>query len=187
MTEFSIRTLTQINSAQLRSLIQGYTSNEKFIITKNETEPRTTITLELVKLEQPYQKQWPADEEMEAYYFSVLGQGLSLGMYAGSKLIGVAIAEKREWNRTLWVWEFHILPDFRNQGLGRKLMESLAERAQQAGCRVITCETQNTNLPAIRFYRKLGFEIGAVDLSYYTNQDLTNFELAIFMKRYLHS
>ena len=50
-------------------------------------------------------------------------------------------------------------------------MEALAEIGKLAGCRVIVCETQNTNAPAIDFYRRVGFEIGAVDLSYYTNKD----------------
>ena len=64
-------------------------------------------------------------------------------------------------------------------------MEALALFTKQADCRVMVCETQNTNVPAICFYRKLGFEVGAVDLSFNTNQDTTDFEVAIFMKRYL--
>jgi ribosomal protein S18 acetylase RimI-like enzyme len=48
-------------------------------------------------------------------------------------------------------------------------------------------ETQNTNLPAIRFYRAVGFEIEAVDLSYYTNHDTLDGEVAIFMKRKVES
>ena len=90
-----------------------------------------------------------------------------------------------DWNRSLQVGEFHIDPAYRGQGYGCRLMEALAELALQAGCRVMVCEAQNTNVPAIRFYRKLGFEVGAVDLSLYTNADVTDFEVAILMKRYL--
>jgi ribosomal protein S18 acetylase RimI-like enzyme len=49
----------------------------------------------------------------------------------------------------------------------------------------MVCETQNTNVPAITFYRRVGYEIDGVDLSYYTNRDMTDFEVAIFMKRKL--
>lgn len=64
-------------------------------------------------------------------------------------------------------------------------LEALTELGKQAGCWLIVCETRNTNAPAIQSYRKLGFEIGAVDLSYYTDQDMTDFEVTIFMKLYL--
>jgi GNAT superfamily N-acetyltransferase len=187
MTEISIQLLTQIETTQLRALITGYTSTEKYNVTKIETENRTTINLEIQTLDQPYIKKWVHDAEMEDHYLSILNQGLSFGLYNRDDWVGVAIGEKRAWNRSLWVWEFLIHPDYQGKGWGRKLMDTLAKAALQAGCRVMVCETQNTNIPAIRFYRKLGFEIGGVDLSYYTNQDLTNFEVAIFMKRYLQT
>jgi ribosomal protein S18 acetylase RimI-like enzyme len=185
MTRLTIQPLTQLNVAQLWKLVRGYTTTEKYIVTKQEAEQSVSFNLELQTLKQPYQRNWPPETEMEDHYRSILDQGLSLGLYHAEEWVGMAIAEKRDWNRSLWVWEFHIHPDFQGQGWGRKLMEALAQLAIQADCRVMVCETQNTNVPAIRFYRKLGFEVGAVDLSYYTNQDTTDFEVAIFMKRYL--
>jgi len=59
----------------------------------------------------------------------------------------------------------------------------LADKARVAGFRVLVLETQNTNVPAIRFYRKAGFEVEGIDLSYYSNTDITDGEIAIFMKR----
>ena len=185
MIRLTIQPLTQLNVAQLWKLVRGYTTTEKYIVTKQETEQLVSINLELQTLKQPYKKNWAPETEMEEHYRSILDQGLSLGLYHIDKWVGMAIAEKRDWNRSLWVWEFHIHPDFQGQGWGRKLMEALAQLAIQADCRVMVCETQNTNVPAIRCYRKLGFKVGAVDLSYYTNQDTTDFEVAIFMKRYL--
>jgi ribosomal protein S18 acetylase RimI-like enzyme len=40
-------------------------------------------------------------------------------------------------------------------------------------------------VPGIRAYRRLGFEIEGIDLSYYTNHDLSQGEVAIFMKHYI--
>lgn len=99
--------------------------------------------------------------------------------------MGIAIAEARRWNSSLWIWEFYIAADCRRMGAGRDLMESLADLARQAGLRVMTAETQSTNVPAINFYRALGFEIDAIDCSYYTNQDIAAGEVALFMKRKL--
>lgn len=155
------------------------------MVTKSEQDNQTIFALTLHQLETPYVKQWPADEELEAHYQAILEQGLSLGLFVDGELVGVAIAEKREWNKTLWVWEFHIAPEQRGRGYGRTLMDALAETATKADYRVMVCETQNTNVPAIRFYRKVGFEVGGIDLSYYTNQDVEAFEVAVFMKRTL--
>ena len=58
-----------------------------------------------------------------------------------------------------------------------------SEMATAAGLRTIVCETQNTNVPAIQFYRKLGFRMEGIDISYYTNNDLPDGEIAVFMKK----
>jgi ribosomal protein S18 acetylase RimI-like enzyme len=73
-------------------------------------------------------------------------------------------------------------PDHRGAGIGRQLMQVVLANARRVGCRVVVCETQNTNVPAIDFYRKVGFEIDAIDLSYYSNHDVHDGEVAIFMK-----
>jgi ribosomal protein S18 acetylase RimI-like enzyme len=182
-----INKLTHIDRKILRGLTAGYTSSAKYVITKTETDKETQITLTLQLLDPPYLKRFGRDDELEEHYDEVLRQGLSLGAYDGNKLVGIAIAEKRDWNKTLWVWEFHIDTDYQGCGIGTKLMNSLAKKGKKAGLRVIACETQNTNVPAIQFYRKAGFEIGGIDLTYYTNKDVEEGEVAIFMKKKLDS
>jgi ribosomal protein S18 acetylase RimI-like enzyme len=180
-----IRPLTELNSTRLRELASGYVSPAVYRVSKNETDSQTVISMNLEELNIVYEKHWQADEENEARYSRMLRQGLSLGLYDDERLVGIAIAEKQAWNRTLWIWEFHIDPEYQQRGMGRQLMEALAEIGKRAGCRVMVCETQNTNVPAIRFYRKVGFEVGAIDFSYYTNRDITDFEVAVFMKRFI--
>jgi ribosomal protein S18 acetylase RimI-like enzyme len=69
--------------------------------------------------------------------------------------------------------------------VGKRLMESVIELAKSKGFRAVVLETQNTNVPAIEFYMKCGFELDGIDLSYYTNNDVESGELAFFMKRKL--
>ena len=98
----------------------------------------------------------------------------------------MALGERRDWNRTLWLHEFHVAPAYQRRGIGRRLMDELAERAAAAGLRAITLETQNTNVPAIRFYRAAGFAIEGVDVGYYTNDDQgPDGTVAVFMRRRL--
>lgn len=183
MTE--IRPLSYLSENDFRRLVTGYVSMARYNAQKNESPERTTITLELQTLEQPYSKQWQSSAEELARYNSYLSEGFSLGAFEGARLIAFGLAEPHWWNRTLWVWEFHVEESQRGKGIGRQLMDALAEQARAAGFRALVCETQNTNVPAIIFYRKVGFEIEGIDLSYYTNQDLEGGEIAIFMKRKL--
>jgi ribosomal protein S18 acetylase RimI-like enzyme len=182
---FEIKPLIQLDTPRFHELSAGYTSPAVYKVSKDETDLQTTISLHLQELEIPYKKHWQPDSETNMRYRKVIEQGVSLGAYEGDELVGIAIAEKQAWNRTLWVWEFHIDQNNRGRGLGRQLMDQLAEVGKKIGCRVMVCETQNTNVPAIRFYRKVGFEVGAIDLSYYTNKDVTDFEVAVFMKKFI--
>jgi ribosomal protein S18 acetylase RimI-like enzyme len=69
--------------------------------------------------------------------------------------------------------------------IGKRLMECVSEKAKRAGFRTIVGETQNTNGIAIRIYRKLGFRVEGIDISYYSNNDYPDGEIAVFMKRRL--
>jgi ribosomal protein S18 acetylase RimI-like enzyme len=79
----------------------------------------------------------------------------------------------------------HVSDRHREQGVGKALIEEVCQAAKLKGYRVVGLEVQNTNMPAISFYRKVGFLIEAVDLSFYTNNDIEDGEVAIFMKRKL--
>lgn len=54
---------------------------------------------------------------------------------------------------------------------------------ERGGVRAISLETQSTNVPAIRFYRKCGYEVDCVVLSLYTNRDAEDGEVALIMKK----
>lgn len=174
--------LSYLDIERFHELAAGYTSAARYAVRKQEGQNHTKIELKLEVLKTPYIKKWDHDETMEAHYREIIEQGISLGAIDRGELIGMAICERRAWNRTLWVWEFHVHPDHRGAGIGRQLMQVVLANARRVGCRVVVCETQNTNVPAIDFYRKVGFEIDAIDLSYYSNHDVHEGEVAIFMK-----
>lgn len=180
-----IRPLSHLTEQDYQRLVSGYTSMARYAVEKSETPEKTLLTLELHTLEQPYHKRWEYIPDELIRYNSYLQEGFSSGAFDGSRLVGFALAEPHWWNHTLWVWEFHVEESQRGTGIGRQLMNSVAEQARSAGLRALVCETQNTNVPAIMFYRKVGFEIEGLDLSYYTNHDIVDGEIAIFMKRKL--
>ncbi len=163
----------------------GYVSPAKYKVSKTETPELTTLQLEWVPLAQPYVRRWAYTAEDAARYQALCANGFSGGAYAGNRLLGLALAEPHRWNRVLWIGEFHVAEACRGQGVGLWLMARLTEKAQTAGLRALVCETQNTNVRAIRFYRRAGFTLEGVDLSYYSNDDVTQGEVALFMKKKL--
>jgi ribosomal protein S18 acetylase RimI-like enzyme len=180
-----IRSLRQLNLTELKRVASGYCSDSKYVVRYTETEDGIRFDLQLVRLNKPYVKKWDDDDDTLQRYQTVLNADYSFGAYDGNLLVGLVVAEPHEWNRSVSVWEFHVAESYRNMGIGRRLMERVAEKARSAGVRTIVCETQNTNVPGIEVYRKLGFKVEGIDISYYTNSDYPNGEIAVFMKRRL--
>ena len=185
MDLIQFRTLPSISADILAEINRGYTSSARYRASKTESSERTVISLEWEELPNHYVKSWDSDDEELARYQEVAALGYSLAAYEKEQLVGLALCEPRTWNNTLWIWEFHVAESHRRLGIGRRLMETLAEKSRQEGFRALGLETQNTNTPAIAFYRALGFEIEAIDLSLYTDSDVIDGEVAIFMRRRL--
>jgi streptothricin acetyltransferase len=180
------KTLTTFEPDAEAIIEAGYQSQEHYQVTKEEAEQETTIHLELVPFDEPYTKRWEITDHDREFYGKIVAQGHSLAAYDGTQLVGLAIAEVRRWNQTFWIWEFHVAPSHKGRGIGREMMSQMTELALSLEMRTMLVETQSTNLPAIRFYRAVGFSIEGVDLSYYTNQDAPDGEVAIFMKKRVH-
>lgn len=178
-----IKKLKQLRREDLH-IMAGYVSTDRYQISKSETADEFCFILKRQKLDAPYAKSWSFSEEDCKNYSELVNQGLSLGAYGAGQLVGIAISEKIEWNRSLWIREFGVAESYRRKGVGRKVMAKAAEVAKAEGLRILVCETQNTNVPAIDFYRSVGFEVEGIDLSYYTNRDVEG-EVAVFMKRKL--
>ncbi len=180
-----IRPLSELGETTLRQIIAGYVSPEKYRVSYTAADQNTTFTLELVSLAEPYVKHFDPSPADIRHCQAALRAGWSMGAFDGEEPVALAIAEPEGWNDTLRVWEFHVAEGYRGRGIGRQLMDQLAGRARLAGLRAMVVETQNTNVPAIRFYRQAGFAIEGIDISYYTNQDFPDGEMAVFMKRRL--
>lgn len=186
-SQLEILPLLALNLDEIKPVVTGYESGEKYAIEKSETDALIVFNLRLVQLEQPHRTSFSEDfnEEDCRRFNEFLPQGYSYGAYQDGRLVAFAISEAISWNRSLRIWEFQVMQAYRRRGIGRALMEHVVARAAQDHFRIVWLETQNTNVPAIRFYRSLGYSLDALDLSYYTNHDVDSGEVAFFMKREL--
>ena len=57
--------------------------------------------------------------------------------------------------------------NYRRQGLGRQLVESLISRLSQQGSHILMLEVRVSNAPAIALYEKLGFQVVGRRPNYY--------------------
>ena len=182
----AIRPLTTFDPARFVALAGGYTTSSVYRVTRDESDAATTLQLTLETLPAPRDYRFPYHAE-ELLRYDALARGpFGLGAFDGETWAGVALGEAQAWNRTLWVWEFHVDPAYQRQGIGRRLMDEMAARGRAAGLRALVLETQNSNVPAIRFYRRVGFTLDGVNVAYYTNDDLRpDRTVALFMVRRL--
>jgi streptothricin acetyltransferase len=182
-----IRPLVQPDDALVARLITGYTSALAFRVSRTERPDFACLQLDLVQLEHPVTRSYPQPDAatLRCYRDAIL-QGHSLTAYDRDRCIGLALAGVQAWNSSLILHEFHIDPDYQRQGIGCRLMDALIARATDSRqVRCIVAETQSTNVPAIQFYRRMGFVLDGIDLSYYTNEDVARGEVAVFMRKYL--
>jgi GNAT superfamily N-acetyltransferase len=178
-----IRQLGELSEADFRQLIVGYTSEEVYSICVEEGGQEWGIHFQLTRLDRPFEKRWPFSTGQFGWYGSLLGLGLSFGAFGDGEMFGLAIAGTSEWNRVVNVWELHVAQERRRQGSGRALLSAVEAEASRRGYRAVSCETQNTNVRAIRFYQRLGYSAQAVDLSFYSNEDVERGEVSVFMRK----
>ena len=56
------------------------------------------------------------------------------------------------------VHDLAVAPKFRGRGIGKALLDAVADHARQAGCCKVTLEVRADNVKALELYRRAGFE-----------------------------
>ncbi|WP_203364619.1 ribosomal protein S18-alanine N-acetyltransferase [Bacillus sp. REN10] len=62
-----------------------------------------------------------------------------------------------------------ILPSYRGNGFGEKLLVHVMKAAKAKGAAVMTLEVRVSNTPAQNLYKKLGFQPGGIRKNYYSD------------------
>ena len=153
----------------------GYTTDRIYSVSSIEFGGSFEFSLKEKAL--PYIKNWETTSEEFEELNSLIEQENSFGAFVDEELAGWIICEHRIWNNSLYIENILIDEKYRRQGIGIMLIKSAIKEARRLNCRVIELETQNTNYPAIRFYRRMGFNITGLNTRLYNNAD----EIALFM------
>jgi ribosomal protein S18 acetylase RimI-like enzyme len=81
------------------------------------------------------------------------------------------------------LWDIRVSPTCRRAGVGSALLAAVERVAITRGARWLDVETQNVNVPACRFYERLGFRVRAANVHAYP--DLPD-EIQLIWRKALH-
>lgn len=161
---------------------QSYSSDTKYDVVREIKNDGISFLLKPVKLENAFVKNWDNSLSVYENYLKLIVEGNSFGAYEENDLVGFLITDKRSWNNSLWIEMIQVKEDHRNKGTGTLLLNAAEELAKQNKIRLIELETQNTNVPAINFYRKCEYEISGLNINLYDPSEIKD-EIAIYMSK----
>jgi GNAT superfamily N-acetyltransferase len=101
----------------------------------------------------------------------------------GNQVVGLVGLRCEQWNRRGVVVDMYVDRRSRGQGAGHALMAALLDATRRSGMNRLWLETQNVNVPAIRFYLREGFELCGLDRSFYDPETRAGAEVALFFVR----
>jgi ribosomal protein S18 acetylase RimI-like enzyme len=107
----------------------------------------------------------PTDASMLASVERIIGRDDAEYLLAGDDE-PVAVAQVRyRWSvwweaEDCWLEDLYVAPEARREGVGRTLVEAVAARARERGCRRVELDVNSENPAAMALYRSLGFDTG---------------------------
>jgi streptothricin acetyltransferase len=116
----------------------------------------------------PFPKTYPMPSDGYRSYLASSESALFIGMERNRALGFVALS--RVWNGFVQIDDLAVNGSDRRRGVGSALLAKSVEHASKSGAAGIRAETQSLNIPACRFYRRNGFELGGFDRFHYGPQ-----------------
>lgn len=118
----------------------------------------------------------------DEFFGEWLDNPTAYGAFEDEKLIGFVEGAIEQWNNRFRISNICIFEQTtRNSGIGTALMQTILAEAIKTNARMVALETQSCNENAIRFYKKMGFDIIGFDLYSYSNKDPQKHEIRIEM------
>jgi streptothricin acetyltransferase len=179
-----IRRLRPADLPQLKQIDATFVTDAILAVEKTVAGLNVTWRLTERPLAEPLHKTegYIVDDQDVAEVRSRLleGDGLYLVAEEGRRLVGLLDMERERWRDTAVIWNLLVDKEYRRRGLGREFIHRAIAWGRSHNLRALTLETQTDNVPACRFYRAMGFQLGGIDDHYYTNHDIARNEVAIF-------
>jgi len=184
MLSVHIRPMTEEDVPRLADMRPGFVSPTILAVEKSGSGIEASWRLVERPLPAPFDKghgyDFDVTEQANILRRLRRGDGLHLVAERDGRLVGILDVVPEDWNNTAFIWNIMLDESIRGQGVGRALFERAVRWGRQQGYRALVMETQTNNVPACKFYARMGCELGGIRDSYYTNNDIERGEVAIF-------
>lgn len=106
----------------------------------------------------PTKKEKRKYQNREEWLEKIEKDGLLVSVYKGDRVIGFSISYKKSSER-LHIWNVGVLPEFRKQGVWRKMYEIIFKYSVDKNFRILSINTYKIKFPAMySFLKREGFE-----------------------------
>jgi ribosomal protein S18 acetylase RimI-like enzyme len=159
---------------QIRQIDSSFTTDEIYAAYRDENE----LILRSTPLPTPLTKGFPMDaldQKDRPWDFALVA-------IADDRICGFLAAEFEAWRRRLTIWHLYVNILHRRRGIARLLVDRAQAHGATTGALNLWLETSSTNVPAVKAYRKLGFELCGMDTTFY-NGTPASAETALFFTR----
>jgi ribosomal protein S18 acetylase RimI-like enzyme len=150
-------------SFETRAILDVQADGRGFRLVEKKVEPPLSKAFDLGRLDaQEWERVWLALD--------------------GDQPVGVVATQHKMWNLRVIIWHLYVNTSHRRRGIGRRLLNTPLSAAREAGARTAWLETTNLNLPGVRAYERLGFQLCGLDTSLY-DATASEGEVALFLRR----
>lgn len=160
-------------------LPMDYTTEEYFDVSLAMKDNYFKIEMVKKRFKQPVihrEEEYDFPDQLYAEHYP---KAEAYGILENEKLLAAIEVVLEEWSNRLRITELYVEANERRRGLATTMMNFVKRKAKEEGRRALILETQSSNVAAISFYLKQGFQLGGFDLSAYHNDDVARHEVRL--------
>ena len=173
MMEITIREIDASTLRYVNRTDNAYVVNSRLVI--NVENGR--ISYNVVE-ESPHTKRFQPDEIDYSTYISNPDKMVFFAFVEGD--LAGQIRVLKWWNGYAYIGSIVVDDKYRRQGVGRVLMDRVADWSKANGLPGIMLETQSNNVAACRLYERCGFVMGGFDEYLYKGLNPATDEIALY-------
>ncbi len=163
---------------------QSFEVRSIFRVSNAGSQNSLSISLNEVEVEEPWIKDYRADEDevlsMQRFvcahnsaFFVALDDGAAVGGAAGIRhcLDAEFFCMTNGRPDVAVLNDIRITQSHQGLGIGRQLVDAVVDWCRNEQMRYLKIETQNTNVPACRFYQRMGAKLGGIQQHVYDGEN----------------
>jgi ribosomal protein S18 acetylase RimI-like enzyme len=163
-----VRTAAETDLSALAAIDSTFSTRRRLVLERSGRAPALAFDFTVAEGEEDTSR---ANTEPAAFWQERLrDEDVVLVATLDGAIVGGAVLQVWDFNRTLWVADIRVQPAARRHGVGTALLKAAAELARANDLVSLRLETQSDNVDAVEFYLRYGFRFSGFDDRLYLHQ-----------------